>query len=165
MSPLLDDLALPLAENEAERRKLLGLLGAGALGIATAGTIVIAIRYFEPNVFFELDTRFAIGRPEHIPPGTVLVLPHQKVYVVRAAEGFYALSSVCTHLGCMTRFERDAERFFCPCHGSRFALDGHVTGGPAPRPLPRIQVSLDDGQLVVDSRHRVAADFVLKVPG
>jgi nitrite reductase/ring-hydroxylating ferredoxin subunit len=163
MSPLLDDLALPLPEGEAERRKFLGLLGAGALGAAMCGTGITAIRYFEPNVFFEPDSRFSVGRPEAIPLGTVLVLPRQAVYVVRSAEGFYALSAVCTHLGCMTRYEAPTG-FSCPCHGSRFALGGDVGLGPAPRPLPHLHIALENGQLVVDTRRHVARDFVLEVP-
>jgi Rieske Fe-S protein len=161
--PLLDDLSVPLDEKQRERRKLLGLVGTGALGVAMAGTVVTAVRYLEPKVYFEPDTRFAVGRPEDIPPGTVLVLPRQGVYVVRAADGFYALSSVCTHLGCMTRHERDRGGFFCPCHGSRFSAAGDVLAGPAPAPLARVLLVVDRGQLVVDTSRRVAHDFVLRV--
>jgi cytochrome b6-f complex iron-sulfur subunit len=164
VSPLLDDLAVPLDDKEADRRKFLSLLGAGALGVAALGTVITAVKYFEPNVFFEADTRFAIGRPADIAIGTVLVLTAQKVYVVRTEKGFYALSSVCTHLGCMTRYDPAESRIACPCHGSRFALTGKVTGGPAPRPLPRVSLTLEKGLLVVDSRRRVADDFLLEVP-
>jgi cytochrome b6-f complex iron-sulfur subunit len=164
VSPLLDDLAVPLDDKEADRRKFLSLLGAGALGVAALGTVITAVKYFEPNVFFEADTRFAIGRPADIAVGTVLVLSAQKVYVIRTDKGFYALSSVCTHLGCMTRYDPGESRIACPCHGSRFALSGKVTGGPAPRPLPRVALTLEKGLLVVDSRRRVADDFLLEVP-
>ena len=47
----------------------------------------------------------------------------------------HALSARCTHLGCIVHFN-DAERAWeCPCHGSRFAIDGSVIQGPANRPL------------------------------
>ncbi|WHX23339.1 FAD-dependent oxidoreductase [Streptomyces malaysiensis subsp. malaysiensis] len=50
-----------------------------------------------------------------------------------------SLSARCTHLGCLVRFN-DAERTWeCPCHGSRFAVDGSVLQGPAVRPLKRIE--------------------------
>jgi Rieske Fe-S protein len=160
---LCDDLLLPLDDEELSRRRALGLIGGGALAIAGIGTAVAAVKYLDPPVFFEEDTRIAVGRPEEIAPGTVLVLPKQRVYVVRTEAGFYALSSVCTHLGCMTRYDKDAAQIACPCHGSRFHVDGSVKQGPAPRPLPRLHMSLERGLVVVDTAKRVAGDALLRV--
>lgn len=161
--PLVDDLKAPLSDRDEGRRAFFALLGASAIGVAGLGTSVTAVRYLWPEVLFEEETRFAVGRPEEIAPGTVLVLPEQRVFVVHAEEGFYALSSTCTHLGCMTRYEKENNRIFCPCHGSRFATDGHVTGGPAPRALPRLELAVEDGVLVVDVAKPAAADAVLEV--
>ncbi len=160
---LCDDLLLPLDDEELARRKALGLIGGGALALAGLGTLAAVIEYLDPPVLFEEDTRVAVGRPEEIAPGTVLVLPKQRLYVVRTAEGFYALSMVCTHLGCMTRYEREAEQIACPCHGSRFHVDGTVKAGPAPRALPRLHVSIERGLVVVDTAKRIAPDAILKV--
>ena len=161
--PLIDDLQVPLTESDEARREFLAVLGAGAMAIATLGTTVTAVRFLWPEVLFEQETRFAVGRPEEIAPGTVLVLAEQKVFIVHAAAGFYALSATCTHLGCMTRYEKDNNRIFCPCHGSQFAVDGQVTGGPAPRPLPRLELAIERGRLVVDVAKPAAPDAVLKV--
>ncbi len=161
--PLCDDLILPLDDDELSRRKFLGLVGGGALAAAGLGTAITSVKYLEPPVFYEEDTRITIGRPEEIPVGTVLVLPKQKLYVMRSSDGFYALSSTCTHLGCMTRYDKDNDQIACPCHGSRFHLDGSVKHGPAPKPLPRLFVALDNGFIVVDTSRRVAPDAVLKV--
>jgi cytochrome b6-f complex iron-sulfur subunit len=160
---LLDDLRVPLTEKEIDRRRMLGLLGSGALITATAGSALVTVKYLEPRVLFEEETRFSLGRPEAIAPGTVLALPKKKVYVVHGNDGFYAMSSICTHLGCMTRFDAAARGFACPCHGSRFTLEGQVKEGPAPRPLPRVELSLDRGALVVDTSKRVAPNALLKV--
>lgn len=161
--PLIDDLRLPIDDQERTRRAFLGTAGATALAVAGLGTTVTAVRYLWPEVLFEEQTRYRIGRPETIPVGTLVALPDQKIYVAHGPEGFYAMSATCTHLGCLTRFEPEHGRIFCPCHGSRFSLDGQVTNGPAPRPLPRLWLALEDGQLVVDAAKVVAPDAVLKV--
>jgi glycine/D-amino acid oxidase-like deaminating enzyme/nitrite reductase/ring-hydroxylating ferredoxin subunit len=61
-----------------------------------------------------------------------------KIGVYRDDDGaLHAVSLRCTHLGCLTRWN-DAERSWdCPCHGSRFDVDGAVLAGPAVRPLER----------------------------
>ncbi|MFF0146687.1 SDR family NAD(P)-dependent oxidoreductase [Amycolatopsis sulphurea] len=51
--------------------------------------------------------------------------------------GLHAVSLRCTHLGCFVRFNPDERSWDCPCHGSRFDVDGAVLEGPATRPLRR----------------------------
>jgi cytochrome b6-f complex iron-sulfur subunit len=160
--PLIDDLKLPMTERDENRREFLVVLGAAAMALAGLGTTVTAVRYLWPEVLFEDETRFAVGRPEEIAQGTLLVLPEQKVFVVHGPSGFFALSATCTHLGCMTRYERENNRIFCPCHGSQFAVDGAVTAGPAPRALRRLDLALEDGRLIVDIAKPAAPGAILK---
>jgi cytochrome b6-f complex iron-sulfur subunit len=51
------------------------------------------------------------------------------------AASFVACSAICPHKGCKVVYEHDAKEFVCPCHDSRFALDGRVLKGPAKTPL------------------------------
>ena len=61
-------------------------------------------------------------------------------------QGLMAIYKVCTHLGCLYKYEPSTERFECPCHGSKFHLDGTkiLEEGPAPRGLDRFVVELKD---------------------
>jgi len=161
--PLIDDLKLPIDDEEYNRRAFLSALGLGALAAAGLGTGITAIRFMWPEVLFEEETRYRIGKPEEIPVGTLVALPAQKLYVMHGPQGFFAMSAVCTHLGCLTRYEKEENRIFCPCHGSRFSTDGEVIAGPAPRQLPRLHLSLEQEVLVVDASKVVAPDTVLKV--
>ncbi len=70
------------------------------------------------------------------------------VIVSRPTEGeVVAFSAVCTHRGCTVAPE--GRILACPCHGSTFDLaTGENTGGPAPKPLARVQVSVVDGAVV-----------------
>jgi Rieske Fe-S protein len=53
--------------------------------------------------------------------------------------GLHAVSMRCTHLGCLVRFNAAETSWDCPCHGSRFDVDGGVLEGPAVDPLARRQ--------------------------
>ena len=159
---LVDDLKADTPQEELNRREALGKLTGGAMAVAGLGTAVTTVRYLQPNVLFEPATRFRVGRPEDIPAGTLIVLPEQKIYVARTSQGFFAMSTVCTHLGCVTRYLEAERAITCPCHGSRFDSSGQVTAGPAPRPLDRLQITLQDGELVVDTRQIVSPDSYLR---
>ncbi len=65
------------------------------------------------------------------------------------ARDFFAMSNICTHLGCRVRWVTDQEQFFCPCHNAVFAKDGRVVSGPPPRALDQYTVKEEDGQLFV----------------
>lgn len=147
------------------RRYFLEMLGLGSIGIVTVGSAVLSASYLSPNVVKEPPTRFKIGAPANFSPGSVTLVEDQNVFIVRAKEGyFFALSATCTHLGCIANWKSDEGIIACPCHGSKFSREGDVTGGPAPRPLPRFEISLDDqGSLVVDKGMKVDETKVLKV--
>ena len=73
------------------------------------------------------------------------------VWIVRNEIGMYALSTVCTHLGCTPNWLDTERKFKCPCHGSGLRPTGINFEGPAPRPLERFKIYLaDDGQIIVD---------------
>jgi Rieske Fe-S protein len=60
-------------------------------------------------------------------------------YVVKELAGAITVFAVnCSHLGCSVAFKTDAQSFDCPCHGSKFGLDGNVTHGPAVYPLSHL---------------------------
>ncbi|MBI4581340.1 MAG: Rieske 2Fe-2S domain-containing protein [Planctomycetes bacterium] len=71
------------------------------------------------------------------------------VLIVRTDKGFIALSAVCTHLGCLVEYDAAKKAIACPCHGAWFDLNGQVTGGPPPRPLPAYGVSEVQGKVFV----------------
>ena len=150
------------------RRDFLNEITLGALGIAGLGSAAVTYQYFSPNVLFEPATTFRAGNPDLYPELSVTFLQDQQVYIVRMPEGFYAVSAVCTHLGCVTQWKPEADdgkgQIQCPCHGSKFKREGTKIEGPAPRPLPHFSISLTpDGQLLVDKLQVVTPAQALKV--
>ena len=145
------------------RREFLNEAATAALGIAAIGSMIVTYGYLSPNVLFEPPTTFRAGNPDLYPLNSVTFLEDQQVYVVRTENGFYAVSAVCTHLGCVTQWKPDVGQIACPCHGSKFTSDGTKIEGPAPRPLPHFAISLTpDGELQVDKLEIINQGQVLK---
>ncbi|HEX9657415.1 MAG TPA: Rieske (2Fe-2S) protein [Bacteroidota bacterium] len=147
------------------RRYVLEIIGGGAIGVVAAGSAVLTAQYLSPNVLYEPPLKFKAGTVESFPPDSMTLVVDQKSYVVRAKEGyFYAMSAICTHLGCITGWKSDEGIIACPCHGSKFDRQGNVIAGPAPRPLTRYLISLEDrNELIVDRAAIVDQETSLKV--
>lgn len=125
---------------------------ASMLAAATATT-----RFMFPNVLFEPPPTFKAGFSNEIQVGQVDERFKQRfaVWLVRDPEGIYALSTVCTHLGCTPNWLEAEQKFKCPCHGSGYYKTGVNFEGPTPRPLERFAISLaDDGQILVDKSRK-----------
>jgi cytochrome b6-f complex iron-sulfur subunit len=121
----------------------------GALGVASLSTL----RYFFPNVLFEPPQSFKAGFPTEYIVGQVdsRFKESHGVFLVRMEGEMYALSTVCTHLGCTPNWLETESKFKCPCHGSGFYISGINFEGPAPRPLERYRIALaEDGQILID---------------
>lgn len=81
--------------------------------------------------------------------GVYAAFRSQGFFIIRRGEKLFTISSICTHKRCKLEVERD-RTFSCPCHGSTFDPDGHVTEGPARRDLPVFATSVDEnGRLLV----------------
>jgi len=149
---------------ELDRRSFFVKLGLGSLSIATAGTAVFAYQFLSPNVLYEPSPIINAGKPESYPLDSVTLDVNSGIYIIHAKEGFFSLSAVCTHLGCLTAWKPELGIIACPCHGSKFKQDGQKIEGPAPRPLPWYRVWLsDDGDLMVDRSTTVRSLQFLRV--
>ena len=128
-------------------------LGWGAFAAIVAGYGTLTLRFLFPNVLFEPKQSFLAGFPAEYEVGFVSERFKSKhaVWIVRDSEKIYALSTVCTHLGCTPNWLENENKFKCPCHGSGFYKTGVNFEGPAPRPLERFRIFLnDEGEIVVD---------------
>jgi cytochrome b6-f complex iron-sulfur subunit len=152
------------SEGNLNRRQFFVRVGLGSLAVAGAGTAVFAYQFLSPNVLYEPSPIVNAGKPESYPPDSVTLDPATAIFVVRESQGFYALSAVCTHLGCLTAWKPELGIIACPCHGSKFKPDGTKIAGPAPRPLPWLRMWLnDDGDLMVDRSSIIAARQFVRI--
>jgi cytochrome b6-f complex iron-sulfur subunit len=143
------------------RRDLLTRSGWAMLLAGGGACLVAGVRLLFPRVRSSPPTDVVLGRPEAYAVGEISerFKSSHRVVLVREERGFYALSAVCTHLGCAPDWVPSRSVFRCPCHGSDFDRVGRNLVGPAPRPLERLKITLDDeGRIVVDTAVRFRAE-------
>jgi cytochrome b6-f complex iron-sulfur subunit len=145
------------------RRAWMGLAW-GAFSAASAAALAATGRFMFPNVLNEPPQQFKAGLPNEYGMGVDERWKEKYgIWIVRIADenvephgsGFYALFTICTHLGCTPNFLSAENKFKCPCHGSGYRTTGVNFEGPAPRPLERAKIGLaDDGQLLIDKSRK-----------
>jgi cytochrome b6-f complex iron-sulfur subunit len=130
------------------RRDWLGLTSLWTMAGALLFGLIGMLKLPKAAVLASPSKTFRVTLPDNLPAGEAFVPAGRSVAVFRDAQGTYAISTTCTHLGCVVK--ATGEGFECPCHGSRFASNGDVKRGPAPRPLPWLKVSISGGTITVD---------------
>ncbi len=141
-------------KDEVSRRDFLGLAAFGAAIVGSAGALAGSMRLVKADVYAEESKKFKIGTIENYPLGSVKKMDDKNVFIFSDENGLFAISAICTHLGCIVH-QADFG-FQCPCHGSQYSPDGNVIGEPAPRPLEWFDIQQEvDGTLFVDAAKTV----------
>jgi cytochrome b6-f complex iron-sulfur subunit/menaquinol-cytochrome c reductase iron-sulfur subunit len=74
------------------------------------------------------------------------------VWVMRKGDAVQVLSATCPHLGCSVDIASDKKSFACPCHASKFNLEGAAEAGPSPRSMDPLAARVVEGWVEVDFR-------------
>ena len=153
------------ASQEVSRRSFVGWavgLGAGVValtaGIPLVGAVVQTSGQATPGEFIQVAdvSAIPIGEPFGLSFAeatkdayNVTMLPHSVYARKKSDTEITVFSPVCPHLGCQVYFDRQVKQYACPCHGSRFSLDGAHIAGPAPRGRDTLPSKIDKGALYV----------------
>ena len=147
----------PQLDISVTRRRLLAFVGWGSFAAFWGSILLATLRFFFPRILYEPSPQFQAGKPADYQVGEVSTRfkEAQRMWMIRNADGLYALIAICTHLGCTPNWFASEERFKCPCHGSNFLRDGTNVAGPAPVPLYRATIAADvTGNIIVDKSQR-----------
>ncbi len=134
---------------------------AGLLTIeATGGFVASLWPRLKAGSFGTKASVASVAEAQAMPVGTVTYFLEQRFYLSHVESGFLALYRKCPHVGCVVPWLADDPsednlapkgRFNCPCHGGIYDRYGVVHAGPPPRPLDLFPISIEEGELVVDT--------------
>jgi cytochrome b6-f complex iron-sulfur subunit len=138
---------------KASRRDFLKLTWAFFGGLVALEASGIIFAYLQPRLAEgEFGSVITAGPVDDFPAGSVTHVTNGRFYIVRLQDGgFLAIYHRCTHLGCTVPWDQAAQKFICPCHSSQFDMQGSVENPPAPRPLDLFPVSIENGEVKVDT--------------
>ena len=153
------DRAADLLASASVTRRQFSMILALAWGAmaATAAMAAAALQAFMvPKLIKEPPSTFRAGRLQEYPEDGVYTTykDSNQVWIIRRGSTIFALSTTCTHLGCIPNWLSADQKFKCPCHGSGFRMDGVNFEGPAPRPLERVKIAMDGEFIVLDKSKR-----------
>jgi len=135
------------------RREFLDLLKRGLAYFGLAAITVPVVAYFYPPKLEETPSEPVLVCPEaDLPPGgsQTVRFGRYPALVLNTPEGLRGYSAVCTHFGCIVKWEAEKNRIACPCHEGYFdPLDGSVISGPPPEGLLVLPVKVVDGDIYV----------------
>ncbi|MGH9224707.1 MAG: ubiquinol-cytochrome c reductase iron-sulfur subunit [Acidimicrobiales bacterium] len=169
---ILDEETLGVTRRQVLNR---GIVTGMLLGISSFGAAMLAMLW--PSLTGGFGAKIRVGKvdeilsqiaqtkePFYYAAGRFYINPYPKEAVPNAegvtaygaviegyGEGLVALYQKCVHLGCRVPWCKTSQWFECPCHGSQYNRVGEKKGGPAPRGLDRFRVSVEGGNVVVDT--------------
>ena len=144
---------------EVTRRKFFSYIIGGISGLIAAVVAVPLVGYFLSPAWKKTTPLLTpIARTSDIPVGQpTFVTYEQRIrdgwYISTLSKGawvvnkdnneFIAFDPRCTHLNCPYYWDKEKQLFHCPCHDGSFDIDGNVVGGPPPRPLDRLKITIE----------------------
>jgi cytochrome b6-f complex iron-sulfur subunit len=136
------------------RRRFLTITFAGGAALGLGALAAPLARYAYPIVKPEVYERVKVAtKAELAPLNEGVRFDYQEIpsQLIQLESGEYAAYSlVCTHLGCIVKWEAKKADFHCPCHAGKFNPQGEVISGPPPRPLTKLKLAVEGDDIFVE---------------
>lgn len=144
------------SNSEVTRRRFLTLLFGAASAVGLGAVVAPVVRFAYPVAKEQVFERVKVGTTGAVPPEGI-AFEYQDtpaMLIMKQDKSYAAFSRVCTHLGCIAKWEGNKNRFHCPCHAGLFDENGMVTGGPPPKPLTKYKLVVEGNNIFVEGIER-----------
>lgn len=154
-----------MVQNEGKQSRRDFLKGFGIFGVfaIAMGTMIYnSLIYLLPKRKEKTYHKYLVTKMSDLPLGKAkeINLGNRPVFVVHLKDGFKVFSGVCTHLGCIVRWEENKDRFYCPCHQGVFSKEGKVASGPPPRALDEFPVKVEDNLVFIKVEDKLEGPWI-----
>ncbi len=137
---------------EVTRRRFLSFLFGLATAIGLGAFVAPLVRYAYPVIKPEEYPKVKVASVSDVTSEGVRFdyqdVPSELIQL--KDKSFAAYSLVCTHLGCIVKWEANNHIFHCPCHGGKFDETGKNISGPPPKPLTKYKTSVQGNDIYVE---------------
>lgn len=142
----------PETTGQVTRRRFLELLFWVATAAGLGALLAPLIRFAYPVIRGQVFEKVKVAAAAAVGPEGVRFdyqdVPAQLIQL--QDKSFAAYSLVCTHLGCIVKWETSKRDFHCPCHAGIFDENGQVVSGPPPSPLTKYKLLVENGDIYVE---------------
>ena len=110
------------------------------------------VKFLVPPTLTTIDPNVLSIPVSQVPQGKSFITKYKShpVIIINTDGEFRALSAVCTHLGCIVKWDPNKKALLCPCHLAHYDLNGNVKSGPAPKPLFTLKANVVNDQIIVE---------------
>ncbi|MEM7126641.1 MAG: Rieske 2Fe-2S domain-containing protein [Chloroflexota bacterium] len=149
------------AKRNLSRREFMTYAVGAAAALMTVEAGYVTYAFLMPRFRAgEFGGLFDLGSLTDLPPIGAEPKPiHDgKFWLINTEDGPRALYMVCTHLGCLYKWQPSRHLFECPCHGSNFDREGNLVQGPANRSLDQFVVNIEGDRVSVDTGNKIRGE-------
>ena len=150
-------------KSSPSRRQFLAASIASVVGIVLSGLVFFrdSLKFLYPGEQQKNFTKYLVAKIDEIPTGKAkeITIAGKPVFILHLPEGFKVYSGICTHLGCIVKWQEKEKQFYCPCHRAFFDQEGAVISGPAPRPLDEFKVEVENSLVFIWIKQRKGGLF------
>ena len=128
----------PAPQPKSRREFLANLIMATGVALGVGGLAFRFAQFLYPVIPPVKLVQVFVSKTADLPEGVrTFKLREGPVVLTKTGQEIHALSGICTHLGCIVKWQEDKNQFVCPCHHGIYDIDGRVVSGPHREPCPQ----------------------------